>query len=103
MALEPVGRFLAWLFSFFPDAAYARFLLWTVIPFFWMITASLKTNKEIYGDFTILPQSLYFGHYVTLLSGKFSIWMRNSAEVSLAATTLSITLGALGAWQWWRR
>jgi multiple sugar transport system permease protein len=35
---------------------------------------------------------------VTLLGGKFSIWMRNSAEVSLAATTLSITLGALGAY-----
>jgi multiple sugar transport system permease protein len=74
------------------------FLLWTIIPFFWMITASLKTNKEIYGDFTVLPQTLYFGHYVTLLGGKFTIWMRNSAEVSLAATTLSIILGALGAY-----
>lgn len=29
--LEPVGRFLKWLGSFFPDAAYARILLWTVI------------------------------------------------------------------------
>lgn len=29
--LAPVGRFLKWLFSFLPDAAYARFLLWTVI------------------------------------------------------------------------
>jgi hypothetical protein len=29
--LEPVGRFLKWIGSFFPDAAYARFLLWTVI------------------------------------------------------------------------
>jgi hypothetical protein len=28
---EPVGRFLKWLGSFFPDAAYARILLWTVI------------------------------------------------------------------------
>ncbi len=74
------------------------FLLWTVIPFFWMITASLKTNKEIYGDFTFLPQQVYFGHYVSLLGGKFGIWMRNSTEVSLAATTLSITLGALGAY-----
>jgi multiple sugar transport system permease protein len=74
------------------------FLLWTVIPFFWMITASLKTNKEIYGDFTLLPQTVYFGHYVSLLGGKFGIWMRNSTEISLAATTLSITLGALGAY-----
>lgn len=29
--LEPIGHFLAWLLSFLPDAAYARFLLWTVI------------------------------------------------------------------------
>jgi hypothetical protein len=29
--LEPVGRFLSWLASFLPDAAYARFLLWAVI------------------------------------------------------------------------
>ena len=89
-----IGR--GWLIATY--AALVVFLLWTIIPFFWMITASLKTNKEIYGDFTILPQMLYFGHYVTLLGGKFSIWMRNSAEVSLAATTLSITLGALGAY-----
>jgi multiple sugar transport system permease protein len=63
-----------------------------------MILASLKTNKEIYDDFTLLPKTLYFGHYVTLLGGKFGIWLRNSAEVSLAATALSITLGALGAY-----
>lgn len=28
---EPVGRFLRWIGSFFPDAAYARILLWIVI------------------------------------------------------------------------
>jgi len=30
-ALEPVGRFLSWLGSFFPDAYYARIILWSVI------------------------------------------------------------------------
>jgi hypothetical protein len=29
--LEPVGRFLKWLISFFPDAAFARIVLWTII------------------------------------------------------------------------
>ena len=28
---EPVGRFLQWIGSFFPDAAYARIFLWTVL------------------------------------------------------------------------
>ena len=32
------------------------FLLWTVVPFFWMFLASIKTNKEIYQDFTFLPE-----------------------------------------------
>lgn len=29
--LEPVGHFLAWIGSFFPSAAYAQILLWTVL------------------------------------------------------------------------
>jgi hypothetical protein len=29
--LKPFGRFLEWIFSFLPDAAYARILLWAVI------------------------------------------------------------------------
>lgn len=74
------------------------FLFWTIVPFVWMVLASVKTNKEIYNDFTLVPKTLYFGHYVTLLGGKFGVWMRNSAEVSIAATAVSITLGAIGAY-----
>lgn len=29
--LEPVGRFFAWIGSFFPEAAYARIILWTLL------------------------------------------------------------------------
>ena len=89
-----IGR--GWVIATY--VALVVFVLWTVIPFVWMILASIKTNKEIYDDFTFLPKSLYLGHYVTLLGGKFGVWMRNSAEVSIAATALSITLGALGAY-----
>jgi multiple sugar transport system permease protein len=89
-----IGR--GWLIATY--VALALFLVWTVTPFLWMILASFKTNKEIYNDFTILPKTLYFGHYVSLLGGKFGIWLRNSAEVSIAATALSITLGAMGAY-----
>jgi multiple sugar transport system permease protein len=89
-----IGR--GWLIASY--VALIIFLLWTVIPFFWMILASVKTNKEIYQDFTIVPKSIYFGHYVSLLGGKFSVWMRNSAEISIAATALSITLGSIGAY-----
>ncbi len=89
-----IGR--GWVIATY--VALAVFLIWTVVPFIWMALASVKTNKEIYDDFTIVPKALYFGHYVSLLGGKFGIWLRNSAEVSIAATTLSITLGAMGAY-----
>ncbi len=74
------------------------FVLWTIIPFIWMILASIKTNKEIYQDFTIIPRTVYFGHYRELLFGKFGLWLTNSLLVSTTVTTLSILLGAFGAY-----
>src|SRR4030081_1293683 len=89
-----IGR--GWMIATY--VALIIFVLWTIIPFMWMILASFKTNKEIYNDFTFLPKSLYFGHYVSLMGGEFGLWLRNSAEVSIAATALSITLGSMGAY-----
>lgn len=80
------------------------FLVWTVAPFIWMILASIKTNKEIYNDFTFWPKQVYWGNYLGLFSGKgrisgnFSKWLGNSAEVALVVTSLSIVLGALAAY-----
>jgi multiple sugar transport system permease protein len=85
------------------------FVLWTVVPFIWMFLASIKTNKEIYQEFTILPKTVYLGHYETLLFGesagggmrasaRFSSWLRHTVVVSLIVTSLSIVLGALGAY-----
>ena len=74
-------------------------MLWTVVPFFWMFLASVKTNKEIYQDFTFLPRQWYFGHYYDLLDRRsYGSWMRNSTMVSVAATLLSIILGSFGAY-----
>jgi multiple sugar transport system permease protein len=76
----------------------AFFVVWTIVPFMWMILASVKTNKEIYQDFTFLPKEVYFGHYQALLGGKFGIWMRNSTLIASVATLLSIVLGSLAAY-----
>jgi multiple sugar transport system permease protein len=100
-----VGR--GWVIATF--VALIFFTLWTVVPFFWMFLASIKTNKEIYQDFTIFPKQVYFGHYEILLFGesagggmrasaRFSSWLRNTVVVSLVVTSLSIVLGAFGAY-----
>jgi len=90
------GTARGWVIAMY--LALAVFLAWTVVPFLWMILASVKTNKEIYQDFSIWPKQLYWGHYQTLLTGKFGRWMRNSTEVALVVTSLSIVLGAFAAY-----
>ena len=49
-ALEPVGRFFAWISSFMPAAPYARILLWTVLAlaaaaFLYMIYIRLREGE----------------------------------------------------------
>lgn len=87
---------MGWVFATYGLLAF--FTLWTLIPFFWMFIASVKTNKEIYQDFTFLPRQWYWGHYYDLLTGHYASWMRNSTMVSVAATGLSIILGSFGAY-----
>lgn len=91
---QSLGR--GWVIATY--VAIAFFIVWTVVPFMWMILASIKTNKEIYQDFTIFPKQVYFGHYSALMAGKFSIWMRNSTLIASTATLLSIVLGSLAGY-----
>jgi multiple sugar transport system permease protein len=84
------------------------FLLWTLVPFIWMFLASIKTNKEIYGQFTLWPKHATFEHYQSLFSANtagrskasanFSRWLLNSAFVAIVVTGISIVLGALAAY-----
>jgi Domain of unknown function (DUF4129) len=48
--LEPVWRFVNWLGSFFPDAAYARILLWTVIAVGAAALLWVLYNRIRYGE-----------------------------------------------------
>ncbi len=97
-----IGR--GWMIATYVGLVF--FLLWTLVPFLWMLLASLKTNKEIYDDFTLIPKHLYFGHYADLLrgqggskaSGYFRQWLVNSMFVSVVVTALSVLLGALAAY-----
>lgn len=97
-----IGR--GWMIATYVGLVF--FLFWTLVPFLWMLLASLKTNKEIYDTFTLVPKHLYFGHYADLLkggggskaSGSFRQWLLNSAVVSIVVTSLSVILGALAAY-----
>lgn len=76
----------------------ALFVLWTIIPIYWMVFASIKTNKEIYDTTSFWPSSIYLGHYIKLLNGPFVRWVRNSFEIATGTTIFSVVVGSLAAY-----
>lgn len=56
-ALRPVGRFLNWIGSFFPDAPYARMFLWTVLALAAATLLYLTYARLRYGEWRLPRRS----------------------------------------------
>ncbi len=44
------------------------YLIFLMVPIYWLLTMSLKTNSEIVGGFSIFPQDITLQNYVTILT-----------------------------------
>lgn len=44
------------------------YLLFLLLPIYWLLNMSLKTNTEILNDFTLWPRDLTFANYATILT-----------------------------------
>jgi multiple sugar transport system permease protein len=75
-------------------------LLWTAIPFYWMIATSLKQDKEIYGyEATLIPQQPTLANYATVFrETPYLLFLRNSVIVATGSTVLSMIIACLGAY-----
>jgi multiple sugar transport system permease protein len=75
-------------------------LLWTGIPFYWMIVTSLKHDKEIYGyEATLFPEKPTVANYITIIKDSpYLLFLRNSTVVAVSSTMLSIIIASLGAY-----
>src|SRR2546428_11804996 len=73
-------------------------LLWTAIPFYWMIATSLKHDKEIYGyEATLIPQRPTLDNYATVFrETPYLLFLRNSMAVGGGSPMLSLGVGGLG-------
>ena len=75
-------------------------LLWTAIPFYWMIATSLKHDKEIYGyEATLIPERPTLANYATVFrETPYMLFLRNSVVVAVGSTVLSMVIACLGAY-----
>jgi glycerol transport system permease protein len=76
--------------------AYIAFLL---VPIYWLINMSLKTNQEITAGVTLFPHDLTFDHYVKIFTDQswYSGYI-NSLEYVVINTVISITLALPAAY-----
>ncbi|HXH10028.1 MAG TPA: carbohydrate ABC transporter permease [Alphaproteobacteria bacterium] len=82
------------------NAVLVLMLLWTAIPFYWMVVTSLKYDKEIYGyEATLIPENPTLANYKTILQDTpYLIFLRNSTVVAVASTVISLIIACLGAY-----
>ena len=75
-------------------------LVWTLMPFYWMVATSLKKDKEIYGfEATLIPRQPNLDAYRRLFAQTpFVLYLRNSTVIAVSTTVASLVLGCLGAY-----
>ena len=76
----------------------AMFVIMVAVPLFWMVTTAIKTNKELYEDFSYFPQRPTLENFVrVIVREKLLINIRNSFSVAMSTTLITVIVSSLAA------
>jgi len=76
----------------------AVFVLVVAVPLFWMVTTALKTNKDLYEDFSYLPHRPTIEHFVRVIVREDLLTnIRNSLVVASTTTAVTVVVSAFAA------
>ncbi len=77
----------------------AMYLLFLLLPIYWLLNMSLKTNSEILNSFTLWPRDLTFANYATILTDRsWYIGYVNSLIYVLMNTIISLLVALPAAY-----
>ena len=73
------------------------FVIFAVFPFLWMVSTSLKNNKELFTiPPTIIPSEFNFDSYMKILKeSKFGLYFWNSIKVAGLTTVLAMSVSIM--------
>ena len=75
------------------------YLAFLLVPIYWLINMSLKSNAEILGSFSLWPRNLTFENYVTIFTDPAWYWgYINSIIYVTMNTVISITVALPAAY-----
>ena len=76
----------------------AVFVIMVAVPLFWMVTTAIKTNKELYEDFSYFPQRPTVENFVrVIVREKLLTNIRNSFSVAMVTTLITVIVSSLAA------
>src|SRR5205823_5192015 len=68
------------------------FTVWTLMPFFWIVETSIKTNRDLYQEASLFPKHITGVHYSEVIhKTKFLTYIKNSLFVSVGTTAFAMT------------
>ena len=74
------------------------FVVMVAVPLFWMVTTAIKTNKELYEDFSYFPQRPTLENFVrVIVREKLLTNIRNSFSVAMVTTLITVIVSSLAA------
>src|SRR5437867_10395532 len=76
----------------------AVFVIMVAVPLFWMVTTAIKTNKELYEDFSYFPRRPTLENFVRVIQRDDLLTnIRNSLVVGLTTTAITVVVSSLAA------
>src|SRR4051794_6769039 len=77
----------------------AIFTVWTLFPLLWIVTTSIKTDKELYQQATIFPHVVTWKHFDQIFhQTRFLTYMKNSLMVAVLTTIIAMVIGVTAAY-----
>jgi multiple sugar transport system permease protein len=76
----------------------ALFVFMVAVPLFWMVTTAIKTNKELYEDFSYFPRQMTLENFSRVIVREGLLTnIRNSFTVATATTLITVVISAMAA------
>lgn len=67
---------------------------WTLFPIYWMISLSIRVDKELISSLSFIPRSFTLEHFVSLFErNDFSVAVINSLQVTIISLLFSLFFG----------
>jgi ABC-type glycerol-3-phosphate transport system permease component len=67
---------------------------WTLFPVYWMLSLSVREDRELISSLSLIPRSFTLEHFVSLFErNHFSVAVMNSLQVTLISLAFSLFFG----------